>query len=333
MKFALVTTIRNEQDILNVFLNHIDALFDDVFLVDHRSVDRTSSILRSTVKKRKTWTYITLDVNGHYQKETSTLLMRYSFTNNADFVFFLDCDEFLKVKNREELEQRVKGLSVSSTGGSFRWINCVVDKLDRSKFKYKFAIWMNTEPSQFTKVFIPRSLYEKYNGNISVSQGNHQVFDPEGNVLYTSEIGHIIHLPVRSRFQLINKAIQSSLSNLSRVNRLPDENYQLYEILKMIANGAMSDDVIRGCIYLYQKEAKIIPISMRDLRDGKYQKTSLKDLCIATTQKFSFTFPHNNLHIIEQSVSDQILSWGNQNPENLMYDEKEGRISIGKQLY
>jgi hypothetical protein len=193
MKFALIATIRNEQDILNPFLNHIDALFDEVFLIDHRSVDQSSSILKSAAKQRKSWNYITFDINGHYQKETSTLLMRYSFKRDVDFVFFLDCDEFIQVKNREELERKVRGLSDSITGGCFRWINCVVDDLNRPQIKYKSPIWMNLEPSQFTKVFTPRSLYEKYGGNISLSQGNHQILDPKGNVLSTSEIGQFDH--------------------------------------------------------------------------------------------------------------------------------------------
>jgi hypothetical protein len=326
MKFTLIATIRNEQDILNTFLNHIDALFDEVFLIDHRSIDHTSDILKSAVKKRKSWSYITFDVNGHYQKETATLLMRHSFIRDADFVFFLDCDEFIQVNNRAELNQKVAGLSDPAIGGSFRWINCVVDKLDRPQINYRSAIWINLEPSQFTKVFIPRSLYKKYDGHISLSQGNHQILDPAGNILSTSEIGRLLHIPVRSRYQLINKAIQASLSHLSRSNKQPGESYQFFEMLKMIAQNNLSDDDVRGCLYLYQSEMKIIPTSKKDLRDGKYQKTSLYDFGIATTRNFSFTLPQKKSQIIEQNVSDQILSWGNENPENLVFDENEGRI-------
>jgi hypothetical protein len=329
MKFALITIIRNEQDILNTFLNHVDALFDDIFLVNHRSLDHSSSILKSAVKQRKSWFYITLDIEGYYQKEASALLMHHAFSRNADFVFFLDCDEFIQVKNREELEQKVEGLNAPATAGSLRWINCVTDKLDRPLFKYRSTIWMSLEPSKFSKVIITRSLYEKYGGNISLCQGNHQVIDPGGNFMAASEIGHLLHLPIRSRQQLINKTIRSALSNLSRLNRLPDENYQFDEMLKLIAKGELSDDDVRGCVYLYQNEAKIISIPKRDFMKT-HQKTSLSDLRIASTKNFSFVNPRNSSHSLEQIVADHILSIANETPENLEFDEKEGRIIIGK---
>ncbi|OGO28644.1 MAG: hypothetical protein A2136_07500 [Chloroflexi bacterium RBG_16_54_11] len=191
--------------------------------------------------------------------------MQYAFNKDADFIFFLDCDEFIQVMDREQLEKKVFGLYDSAKAGSFHWINCVTDILDRLLLKYNTGIWTNPDPPKFVMVCVPRSLYKKYSGNISRCQGNHQVIDPESNFMSTTEIGWSIHVPVRSLEQLKVKAIQSSLSHLIRPNRLPDENHQFFEMLKMISRGEMSDDFIRGCVYLYQNETKIIPISKSDL--------------------------------------------------------------------
>jgi len=327
MKLALITIIRNEQDILNTFINHVDALFDEVYFVDHRSLDNTASIIKLAMKRRNGWYYFASDMNAHYQKEVTNLLIQHAFIRQADFVFFLDCDEFIQVKHRAELEAITKGLFDSATGGSFRWINCVPDKLDRPTFKFSSTIWKSKEPSKFTKVCIPRSLYEQHQGKIFISQGNHQIVDSEGNFMDTLEIGFMLHLPVRSKNQFINKAIQSSLSHLSRTSRLPDESYQFFEMLKLIAQNDISDDTLRGCVYLYQKEAKIIPISKLGLHEN-WQKTSLRALQIASGNEFSFSYPQPGPHLIEQVVSDHVLSWTVENPNNLVLDENEGRIYI-----
>jgi hypothetical protein len=106
MKFSLITLIRNEQDILNTFLNHVDALFDEVYLVNHRSLDNTACILKSAVKQRSGWHYFALDLNAHYQKEVSNLLIQHAFNRGANFVFFQDCDEFLQVKDRADSDNQ-----------------------------------------------------------------------------------------------------------------------------------------------------------------------------------------------------------------------------------
>ncbi len=330
MNLAAIYMIRNEQDILNVFINHVDALFDTVYLIDHRSIDSSEEILRSAVRQREGWTYIKLETNGHYQKETTTFAMRQLFKQGADCVFFLDCDEFIQIKNREKLEKIVVVLNNSRTVGSFRWINCVPDFLDRLQFNYNSVFWKSRELSQHSKVLIPKSVYDQYMGELFLSQGNHLVIDSGGKVLDTLEIGHLIHLPVRSRRQLIRKAILSELANISRSTRKPGEGFQFKEMLRTFANGEPRDDMVRGCVNLYQSTSKIIPITKMDLTNGMYQKTSLKKLGIASTHKFSFEINPVDTNFIERAVADQILSWEDEDSGNLVYDEKGGRIFIKK---
>ena len=328
MKFGLVVLIKNEQDILNAFLNHIDALFDFVILIDHRSVDNSTEILKKAVSQRMNWTYISLDVNGYYQKEAENLVLPRLFEIGVDFVFFLDCDEFVQVQSRKELEETVVRLNQPSMVGNFRWNNCINDDIHTQQFENKSSIYKCKEQSPYSKVLIPRSVYEHYMGKIYLSQGNHQVLDLDGKVLESFEIGNLIHIPIRSRKQLINKAIRSSMACIARSNSSPGESFQFFKMLEMIANGEISDDMVRGSICLYQNESKIIPISKSDLNKSNYLKTSLKELKIATSHKFSFGFDHRDIYILERNVANQILSWGSENPGKLIYDQKEGRIYI-----
>jgi hypothetical protein len=323
LKFGLVTIIRNEQDILNTFLNHIDALFDYVVLLDHRSVDGSAEILRTSAKHRKNWTVVALDINGWYQKEASNLVMQYLFEKNADVVFFLDCDEFVQVENRSELEKKVSRLMDPPVVGSFRWVNCICERLNDLQFGYESSIISILEPSHQSKVIIPRSLYQEQKGNLFLSAGNHQVLDGIGNPFRSEEIGNIIHIPVRSRNQLIRKAVRSSIANIARSNRNPAEGFQFFEVLKMLAAGEIDEDVVRGCIYLYQIESKIIPLKMIDLMKGKYSKISLKNLKIASSQKFSSESLYQDDKFIERLIANQILFWENENPGNLIFDKKQ----------
>jgi hypothetical protein len=51
MKTALVSVVRNEADIIEVFVRHHAKLFDKLFIIDHRSTDGTSDILRALAKE------------------------------------------------------------------------------------------------------------------------------------------------------------------------------------------------------------------------------------------------------------------------------------------
>ncbi|MDO9085560.1 MAG: glycosyltransferase family 2 protein [Anaerolineaceae bacterium] len=329
MKISLIALIRNEQDILNAFLNHIDGLFDEVFLLDHRSIDHSSEILKKAADQRNGFRYIQVEMNGDYQKEISTLLIHHLFKDGADFVFFLDCDEFFLIKDRNELGQKIKTLQDNTSIGSVRWINCFPDKLSESQLNYHTKIWVSADDSSFSKVIIPRSVYEKFNGELSLSQGNHLVMQSDGNPLASFEIGHLLHIPVRSKEQLISKAIRSSLSNQSRSTKKPGESYQYNEMLKLIRSSNLSDEEIRGCVNLYQKEGKIIPITKEELRSDDWRKTSLYRLKVARTKRFSYRIPrYDYKQINNQVISDHILSLDDEDPGRITFLEPESIIKL-----
>ena len=81
----------------------------------------------------------------------------------------------------------------------------------------------------------------------------------------------------------------------------------------------------------------MLPINLSQLLVHKqkvmvqtYQKTSLRDLKIATTKSFSFRAQPRGSQFNERMISEMILSWENEEPKNLVYDEKEGRIFMAK---
>ena len=329
MKLSLITLIRNEQDILNVFLNHVDAVFDEVYLLDHRSMDHTCEILKQYANQRNGFRYVQVEVNGHYQKEISTLLMHHLFKDGADFVFFLDCDEFFIIKERNELEQKIQALQDNTSIGSVSWINCFPDNLSESKLNYHTKIWVSAKYSSFSKVIVPRSVYEKFNGELSLSQGNHLVMQTDGTFLDMIEIGHLLHIPVRSKEQLISKAIRSFLSNYSRSTKTPGESFQYKEMLKLIRSSKLGDEEIRGCINLYQKEEKIIPITKEELRSDNWNKTSMYRMKIARTKRFGYgSLSYDFKQINNQIIADHILSIDDEDPGKIIFLEPDSIIKL-----
>lgn len=294
MKLSLITLIRIEQDILNAFLNHIDSLFDEVFLLDHRSLDHRSDILKKATNQRNGFRYVQVNINGHYQKEISMLVMHHLFKNGADFVFFRDCDEFFLIKDRNDLEQKIQTLKDKTSIGCVRWINCFPDNLRESQLNFYSKLWLSAHDFPFSKAIFPRSIYEKYGGSLELSQGNHKVTHVDGTFLDTIEIGHLLHIPIRSKEQLISKVIRSSLSELSRSTKKPGESYQHNKMLKLIRGNQLSDEHVKGSVNLYQKEGKIIPITQKDLRSEDWDKTSLYRLNIARTKRFKHRIPSFN---------------------------------------
>jgi hypothetical protein len=117
---------------------------------------------------------------------------------------------------------------------------------------------------------------------------------------------------------------------LAKSYRNPAEGYQFLEVLKMLARGEISDDVVRGCIYLYQIESKIVNLPIKDLTNGKYSKTSLNDLKLASSHKNFFDFPFQKPELLEKMVANQILYWENEDPKNLIYDKNKKKIYISR---
>jgi len=103
MRLIAVSRVLNEDDIIEAFLRHHAPLIDHHLLLDNGSTDRTIEILRSLKQEgiRITVLQNRSPAFGEYQYNTAlfTLAAR---NLAADWVLFLDCDEFLD-------ERRVAG--------------------------------------------------------------------------------------------------------------------------------------------------------------------------------------------------------------------------------
>jgi hypothetical protein len=94
MNLASFTLMRNERPILGPFMDQLHEFFDHSILLDHESTDGT--LAYATEHAGPGIALYRLKSTGYPQSEVATrFLNRIMATTNADWVFFLDCDEFL----------------------------------------------------------------------------------------------------------------------------------------------------------------------------------------------------------------------------------------------
>lgn len=287
MNLGLISQIKNEIDIIEPFLRHIDAIFDIVYLLDHRSSDGTENILKQAVSQRPNWKYYLLDFHGKYQKQISNFFMHKIFERGIDFLFFLDADEFIQTSDRSILEEKLLGNDNQFSLAKMRWVNCVPVNLNLSQVRFTTRLYRSSQKSSFFKAIIPRSTYIN-NKAISISTGNHVVFTNDENELQGEEIGTLVHIPIRSEKQAIKKALTTAITLSAIANTPPGEHYQYYEFLRSIATGNLNKEMLQYFAALYDTPEFIGKLEYNHSYWKQKQPISLAQIPIAFSQTLRF---------------------------------------------
>lgn len=237
MKLAVVSMIRDEADILPAFLRHISTVFDAAYLFDHRSTDGSGEMLRQFCAGRG-FSYFLLDCAGRHQRQVSMLGMERAFAAGADTVVFLDADEFLRL-SRAEIEAAVRRLDAEGAVGTLDWIPCYPQTFAGS-FDPQAPLWVAKTAAGVSKVVIPRSVYARAGGRVPLAEGNHFVAW-EGSAAPQRRIGHLYHVPLRSRQQVMRKALVGAIAHLAKANSMQLEGYQQRELVDLVAQGRLDD--------------------------------------------------------------------------------------------
>ena len=117
MRLWGVAMVRNEADIVEVFVRHALGVLDGLVVADHASSDATPRILASLCDERLPLTVKRSEHAGYLQSETMTALAREAFARHrADAVLALDADEFPRVRSRARFEDAIGGLPPGHVG-------------------------------------------------------------------------------------------------------------------------------------------------------------------------------------------------------------------------
>jgi Glycosyl transferase family 2 len=226
MKLAAVTTVRNECDIIESFVRHNAAFCDRLYILDHRSTDTTTKILRKLADEGLPLALSYDDEAIFYQGPTMTRLIKGAMADRDwDFVLPLDADEFFCAPNRSALEAALSGLD-ENTIGLWDLVNYIPTANDDTAEKdvlRRIVHRTRTLPDiscKIGKVSIPGAVIKQ--PGFSLDEGHHGV-SVDGQPIAERRLDGLAlaHFPVRSAEQFIMRAILCRLSWSARSDYNP----------------------------------------------------------------------------------------------------------------
>ena len=233
--------IRNEQDIIEPFLQHTAGLVDLVIVLDNCSADASRKIITQTAQDLGNIIVTDLPDQGYNQSETmSRVLQHIQSVVFADFIFLLDSDEFLAAKSKQELLTPLHRLA-PMTVGLMPWAtympNPILSEAKNPDPLDRLTLRRTQDSPQFYKAVL--RMAGGFDPALQVEQGNHQILDSKGKKLPFQVLDdlELFHFPLRSVDQLLAKGVISWEANQRRTTYKSGlkEAFQwkrLYEIAK-----------------------------------------------------------------------------------------------------
>jgi len=256
MKLLAVAMIRNEADILPSFLRHILAFFDGGYLLDHRSTDGSSDLLKLFCSQYPQWNYTYLNFPGFFQSEVCKFFLTEAFNNTVDAVVLLDADEFI-VGPRNQFEERFAGVGLDHVG-LIKWRNCIPASFD-DPVELPSPLWISRKQAPFGKVVITRAFFERAKSDFTLFPGNHWIRLGDGSRAPMREFAELYHLPLRSKRQTVLKGITKVLGYLARGVDDRDAGTHNFELVDLAAAGRLTDDELVSFVNSYGLRAEQRP--------------------------------------------------------------------------
>ena len=246
-----IAMVRNEADIILSFLHQAASLFDKTILVDIQSTDGTMEII-DNVAENSNGAIVRLNclTQERYQSALTNTLARRAIVEGADWVFFLDADEFLDVKSREHLCDLLK----ASAGDVIHlpWINLAPSEYGSfESLRLDQDFFYRAEPSSIHKVAIS-ARYALIYPDFSLEEGNHNVSKSINGLPEKARPAFsILHLPVRSAARLKYKLINASRLLDSKHNTGDEEGHHVRTILRRLEAEEATPSLLNTIVATY----------------------------------------------------------------------------------
>ncbi len=289
MKLAAISMIRDEADIIVPFLRHLAAIFDVVYLLDQRSSDGSEKVMRDACAANSHWHYHYMDFAGRYQGEVYTLFMAKAFESGADMVFFIDSDEFAALDDRQHLVEAAHSCNERGALGLFHLRACVPTTFTQWPFDPSAPLWILKRDSSLAraawsgirsgpwrKIAVPRCLFDREPG-LAIAQGSHSVVTPTENEYPYLDIGYLLHLPIRTHQQAVQKIFLSAIANLAKNNQMQAEGRHKRQLLKLVADDELSEVRLASIAAQYPPVEDIVWLgTVEELRDWGFSLERLR---------------------------------------------------------
>jgi hypothetical protein len=260
----LVSMVRNEADLFPAFLDRATALFDKLFIVDHQSTDGTRSMLERFATECEKIKIFNFRYQGYYQSEISNCLARHAFGQGADWVFFLDADEFIDIDDRQSLEALVKTFPHEVM--HLPWMNLVpTERGSFTGFDASQAFHWDGRLSRYGKVALSATFAANH-PHFFLHQGNHAISRSSSHAPAHAQQGcPLLHVPIRSLNRLRYKLAAGMRAYEAKAGRNPIDGFHWFELHDRLERGTAAADWVNGVIANYGEPLSgIEPVNLAD---------------------------------------------------------------------
>jgi glycosyl transferase family 2/methyltransferase family protein len=211
-RLALFSMVKNEQDIIEDFLDQALTLFDVTYLLDHQSRDGTWELCESVASQTPQLQLFRLDAESYPQSEVATWFCREIFAREQpDWIFFLDCDEFLPFNDPGDF----RGALATGDADLVEMVWQNIGPADRAGWQgIRHTPFVQVRrPSLYKKTAVRRSAWEKAGHDLIIEQGYHSAYARNGSALDKADTAFtLLHVPLRSVEQVQQKLIVGKLA-------------------------------------------------------------------------------------------------------------------------
>jgi len=277
MKVAFYAMLKNEQSIAPAFSEMLNEFADYIYLVDHESTDDTFNIIKNKTRKAKIYK---LTSNRYPQSELSNFFARLIFAEtDADFLFFLDADEFISFNTKQDLH------TFLVSNADFHAIQVPWNNLSLKGDSFDGGFTSMGPSKNYSKIILSRSI--RNISDYKISQGNHSIVSNRCSLRINNQKDvHLFHIPILSYTNLLIKLLNGirSLEN-DATNKILNNGYHWYDIAKRVTTETLSQDQLNDIIYHYS--------------DSIPEATKVEDL--------DFNFPYIKTRTLPAMCIDNLL--------------------------
>jgi hypothetical protein len=255
-----VSMVKNEADIIPAWLSHVCSLFDQVYILDHSSLDGTYPYLLEAARSWRNLHTFTFAHQGMFQAEIINRLVEIAAEENPQaWIFPLDADEFISVEGKEDFLSQLR-LIPNDRVLTLKWINTLPVVMRRdAPFTFSTPCLIPSHPGGYAKLALHAAAFQTRGWRFK--QGNHHLVDRAGNIKGEEQqvaFADLFHLPIRSYAHFVLKCIQGYLAyhTLPAERKDPSQSYHRKAMIEKVNQmGRFDPRMIRTFIVDYGRKS------------------------------------------------------------------------------
>lgn len=236
-RLVVCAMVRDEDDILQAWLDHLASHSAQLFVVDHKSNVNSSEKLRKYVESHG-GIYARLNIDGYYQQETMSFLLKLAVKHLPDEAILLplDADEFVSRKTASALTKALMQDAFSCS--ALRWRNAYPLDLEQKTtdlLHNSMTLRVADKVAPIWKSATTVAMARRW--RLRWAQGNHLAYRFTGswvNPRFNDEI-EILHVPIRSPQQLKRK-LDKGIAEYEARNKNDGNGFHWKEIRDGLGN-------------------------------------------------------------------------------------------------